>query len=122
MVPTFKPGQVLYVRPEGRTVQPGDVVVYRKGDGYIVHRVHSVHPEGIYTRGDNNPNPDGYLIPPEQIIGIVDQVDDWGEIRRVRGGKSGFGRLKSAGSCIPCSAGFCPGWEPPTAGLSAAAG
>jgi hypothetical protein len=96
MRPTFKPGQVLYIRPEGHAVQPGDVVVYRKGEEYIVHRVSSVRSDGIHTRGDNSTREDDGPIPAEQIVGVVEKMDDWGNIHPVAGGEKGlsFVRLR----------------------------
>jgi hypothetical protein len=96
MCPTFKPGQVLYVRPEAEGVQPGDVVVYRQGDETIVHRVKSVQGTGIHTRGDNNPREDETPIPADQIIGVVEKVDDWGTFHPVASGRKGlwFARLR----------------------------
>ena len=90
MVPTFKPGQVLYIRPVSRDIQPGDVIVYHRGDDYVVHRVHSVQPDGMRTRGDNNPIEDESPVPLENVIGVVEKVDDWGDIRPVTGGKKGL--------------------------------
>lgn len=90
MYPTFKPGQVLYLRPESHGVEPGDVVVYRCGNTYIVHRVQLVQQEGFSTRGDNNPRADEAPIPQEEIIGVVDKVDDWGKLHPVTGGKRGL--------------------------------
>ena len=95
MVPTFKTGQVLYIRPVSRDIQAGDVIVYHKGDHYVVHRVHSVHSGGVRTRGDNNPMEDEAPIPLENVIGVVEKVDDWGDIRPVSGGKRGLWQARA---------------------------
>jgi hypothetical protein len=87
---TFKPGQVLYVRPTTEGVQPGDVVVYRRGKVHIVHRVKKVIGPNVITRGDNNPREDAELVQPGQIVGVVEKVDDWGNFRPVAGGRVGL--------------------------------
>lgn len=87
---TFKPGQVLYMHPQAEGVQPGDVVVYRNGLEYIVHRVNSLQEDGIHTRGDNNPHEDEAPITSDQIIGVVEKVDDWGNSHAVTGGWKGL--------------------------------
>jgi signal peptidase I len=86
MLPTFQPGQVLYVRPEARQIRPGDVIVYRFEDKYIVHRVESVNKDGYRTRGDNNAFIDEAIVPPEQVIGVVDEVDTGNDMHSVSGG------------------------------------
>lgn len=86
MLPTFKPGQVLYLRPEGYTPQPGDIVVYRSHGQYIVHRVKIVKDGNLVTRGDNNPRDDEFEVSIDQVVGVVDQKDDWGKNERVPGG------------------------------------
>jgi hypothetical protein len=87
---TFKPGQVLYVHPKAEGVQPGDVVVYQKDGEYIVHRVKTVQANSVTTRGDNNPRDDKEFIPLGQIVGVVEKIDDWGNLRPVTGGRMGL--------------------------------
>lgn len=94
MASTFSPGQVLYVRPATDEIQPGDVVVYHQGDGYVVHRVTAIHAEGYKTRGDNNPFEDAELIPKDKIIGVVYGLDDWGKMQPVAGGKAALIKAK----------------------------
>jgi signal peptidase I len=90
MFPTFRPGQVLYLQPEVREVRPGDIIVYSLNDKYIVHRVHSVDEAGYCTRGDNNNFIDDLQVRPEQIVGIVDEVETGQTIRPVLGGRKGL--------------------------------
>jgi hypothetical protein len=90
MQPTFRTGQVLYVRPDVQAVKPGDVVVYKQEGRYIVHRVLSVGMDGYVTRGDNNPQADANPVAPGQVIGRVDMDEHRGEIRSVWGGRSGL--------------------------------
>jgi len=86
---TFKPGEVLYTRPAGRAVKPGDVVVYEQGGVRVVHRVVSVETGGVRTRGDNNPSADQGVIPYEQILGVVEKAEDWDQARIITGGEKG---------------------------------
>jgi signal peptidase I len=90
MHPTFKAGQVLYVRPKIRGIQAGDVIVFESDDEFVVHRVRSVTKNGVHTRGDNNPGDDRGLIPFERIVGVVDEVNDWGKVQKVSGGGKGL--------------------------------
>lgn len=74
MNPTLKPGACLNVISYmHKKICVGDVVVFRamEGNHYIVHRVASIDPEGIRTRGDNNHNLDSRTLHPEDIIGRV---------------------------------------------------
>ena len=89
MYSTFKPGETLYLRPQGRPIQPGDVIVYRKQDDYVVHRVTSVESDGIHTRGDDNLSHDE-PVSPQNVIGVVEQAEDWGTLRTVQGGRKGL--------------------------------
>ena len=90
MAPTFKTGQVLYVRPDVQDVKAGDIVVYEQGGRYIVHRVLSTGKEGYITRGDNNRYNDARTVKPEQMIGRVEMEEEHGEINLVRGGLFGL--------------------------------
>ena len=87
---TFTQGHVLYIRPESKKPQPGDVIVYRRGEEFVVHRVNAVSQEGIQTRGDNNPRYDEIPVDEKQIIGIVERVDDGKNTHLVIGGRWGL--------------------------------
>jgi len=95
MLPTFKPGQVLYIRPQERAIQPGDVVVFNRENEYIVHRVIAVTPEGISTRGDNNPQGDPWLLTPDQVLGVVEKAEDWDKTHAVSGGTPALLKAKT---------------------------
>jgi len=90
MIPTFRTGQVLYVRPDVHDLRRGDVVVYEQGGCYIVHRVVSIEKDGYITRGDNNPLTDDSPIRPDRVIGRVEMGERWGEIIPVRRGRRGL--------------------------------
>jgi signal peptidase I len=90
MTPTFKAGQVLYVRPDVQDVKAGDIVVYKHDGRYIVHRVLMVGKDGYITRGDNNLYNDARPVTREQMIGRVEMEEQRGEINLVRGGWFGL--------------------------------
>ena len=74
MNPTLKQGDRLRVVPyANRSIGVGDVVVLRapEGKGNVTHRVVSVGPRGVKTRGDNNNKTDSWILRPEEIIGRV---------------------------------------------------
>lgn len=94
MTPTLaRPDVLEVVSPARKGIVAGDVVVFRRGEDLIVHRVVEVTPGGIRTRGDNNCRDDPHLQSPADVLGVV--VAAWrGERRRkVPGG--GWGRIVS---------------------------
>ncbi len=86
MEPTFHTGDMVVLRPASPSdIKVGDVVVYKSGSRYIIHRVISIYEvDDTYCyviKGDNNPLPDpgfkqckGRGIPYSYIIGVVWQV------------------------------------------------
>jgi hypothetical protein len=92
MNPTLRQPDVLTVVPYGdRRIRPGDVIDFRPpgGSHNIVHRVVSVSPLGIRTRGDNNPREDEGWLQASDVLGrVVAARDSRGE-RRIAGGWSG---------------------------------
>jgi hypothetical protein len=87
---TFTAGQMLYLRPEARNIQPGDVVIYRRGEEHIVHRVYAVTPAGLRTRGDDNPMVDGLIVPLDDIVGVVEGAEGTEGLQPVIGGRRGL--------------------------------
>ena len=87
---TFTPGQVLFVDPEICEIKAGDVILFRTEQGNVVHRVREVTPQGIRTRGDNNPRDDDDLVQWSQVLGRVEHVDTGDEIQLVTGGSRGL--------------------------------
>lgn len=81
---------MLYIRPESKKPHPGDVIVYRRGEEFVVHRVNSVTKKGLQTRGDDNPRYDEFPIDEKQIVGIVESVNDGKATRLVTGGRKGL--------------------------------
>ncbi len=59
-----------------KDIQAGDIIVFQLSaeKGNIVHRVLTLSPQGIITKGDNNPDRDQEAVKPEQIAGKVIRV------------------------------------------------
>jgi len=72
MEPVLQTGDVVVVirkvKPEELSV--GDIVVYRRGSSLVIHRVVSLGPSGLVTKGDNNWAPDP-PVPYEAVVGKV---------------------------------------------------
>jgi signal peptidase I len=92
MNPTLKPGDRLHIIPcDGQKIRRGDVVVFthpREGSK-IIHRVVSIHSQGIKTRGDNNNELDQWVLKPDQILGRVVSAKREKKQRRIFGGLLG---------------------------------
>ena len=74
MNPVLKSGDGMVVVPYGNEeVRAGDVIVFRhpKNNHKVVHRVASVNPQGVKTRGDNNDLMDPWRLQPGDITGRV---------------------------------------------------
>ncbi len=89
MTPTFRPGQMLYIRAAPRNLQPGDVIVFAQSakSGYVTHRIIAATPAGFITRGDHNARVDDGVATCERIVGRVEMVEDRGRVKPVRGGR-----------------------------------
>ncbi|MEW6568142.1 MAG: signal peptidase I [Chloroflexota bacterium] len=70
MSPTFRPGDVVWLRSVGGDILPGMVITYSRDDKLIVHRVVAVEGETLITQGDSNPNPDPRPVPRSSVVGI----------------------------------------------------
>jgi hypothetical protein len=79
------------VRHPGERSRCGDVVVFPNPsrEGFIVHRVVAVTPQGLLTRGDNNRGVDPWCTKPQALQGRV--VGAWRGSRRrpIHGGRRG---------------------------------
>ncbi len=92
MRPTFRAGDLLRVVPvKNDELSRGDVILYRPpGECQkVTHRVVSVSPEGVRTRGDASCRMDGYILGHEDVIGRVDGVYRRGRLKSVPGGGAG---------------------------------
>ena len=72
MEPTLQTGDVVVVirRVGPEELSVGDIVVYRRGGSLVIHRVVSIGPSGLVTKGDNNWAPDP-PVPYEAVAGKV---------------------------------------------------
>ncbi len=92
MLPTFKPGDLMDVIPyETSRMRVGDVVVFVPvgWEHNIVHRVVSIAPEGIRTKGDNNNKVDSFVLSAGDIIGRVVSIRRGNRQSSIRGGARG---------------------------------
>lgn len=96
MAGTFRPGDYLIIESVRLAdVRPGDVVIYRGQENAreseeVVHRVVAIAPDGLVTRGDNNPRVDDMPVSQEALLGRVTRVERAGRVRPVRGGRWGL--------------------------------
>ncbi len=98
MNPTLCEIDLLEVVPYGgRSIRAGDVVIFARPEGShcIVHRVVSIAPEGIRTRGDNSRDVDIWLLQPADVAGRVIAAQRGQKRRKIAGGNAGqlFARL-----------------------------
>ena len=80
MAPTIDKGDVFFINPFVRNPKVGDIVVFRAGKTWVVHRIVAITEEGYLTKGDNNIATDQqtHNVPPvagEQIGGRVITVN-----------------------------------------------
>jgi signal peptidase I len=96
MLPTFQPGQLLYIREIIESIGTGDVIVFNKPDhgDFTVHRVIKQMEFGWLTRGDNNSRMDVFPIFQDQIVGRVERIEFRNRIIAVRGGKYGLWKAR----------------------------
>ena len=70
---------IIEIRPKGNhRCKKYDVVLYKRGENYILHRILRVLPDGYIIAGDNNTFLE-YDIKDDQIIGVM--------VRMIRDGK-----------------------------------
>jgi hypothetical protein len=92
MNPTLREPDLLQVEPYGNEpVRTGDVVCFKSpgGNTNIVHRVISIDPACIRTRGDNNSQPDPWFLEAEYLMGRVVAAQRGQRRRLIRGGRTG---------------------------------
>jgi len=71
MLPSVWPGDVLTIRRAGiDDVGHGDLVLYSRDGGFVVHRVRGRSAEGLVTRGDGL-CADDPLVLPAQVLGKI---------------------------------------------------
>jgi len=78
MIPTLNVGDIIIVRGvDPRSVTVGTIIIFHSPNEYdmpIVHRVIAVDNQGstvfFETKGDNNPGPDGWRVPAQNLMGV----------------------------------------------------
>ena len=72
MEPAIKTNSMVIVKKAPyEDMDVDDIILYKQGDNYIVHRVINKTNEGILTKGDNNNFDDGYLLSDEDVRGKI---------------------------------------------------
>jgi signal peptidase I len=97
MLPTFIPGQYLYVKKEVENISIGDVIVFETNGTkeYTVHRVISIIGSKIFTRGDHNSTIDKKPVDSERIIGRVESIIENGQLKKFTNGDYELIRVRS---------------------------
>ncbi|MCX8196502.1 MAG: signal peptidase I [Acidilobaceae archaeon] len=86
MEPSLHSGDLVFI-VRSDSIREGDIIVFRSGGGYVIHRVIEVYEKDgmkcYITQGDNNPFPDPgssrcadparrhYGIPEDLVVGVV---------------------------------------------------
>jgi signal peptidase I len=92
MNPTIKEKDILEVRPyHCNQILVGDVIAFKSSncDRFIAHRISSITPKGILTKGDNCKSLDPWCLSSESIIGRVTTLWRNGKKRIILGGQAG---------------------------------
>ena len=91
MYPTLKAGDLLDII-SSQIVTVGDVVVFPSIESkrYIAHRVVSIGPEGVKTRGDNVKRDDARVLQYSEITGVVISAHRGSRTLKIRGGRLGI--------------------------------
>lgn len=75
MTPTYRPGDIVVDKPAAGPYHVGQVITFRTSigpEGIVTHRISRLLPSGdINTKGDANPTPDVWNIPPRHVEGTV---------------------------------------------------
>lgn len=68
MKPDLQDGDLIVAREQQNYVT-GDPIVYEIYGGYVVHEIISQNSLGFRTQGTNNPYPDSWVVPKENVLG-----------------------------------------------------
>ena len=92
MNPTLKERDILHILPYvNRRIQPGDVIGFTisKDEPLISHRVVSIQPQFVKTKGDNSLTVDAWPVYPKHILGRVEFLQRGKRRIKVFGGRTG---------------------------------
>jgi len=77
MTPGMPVGSLIIDAPASGSYQRGDVVSVARPAGepnpVVTHRIYSIGPAGIRTKGDANPKPDVFVSEPTSVVGELSQ-------------------------------------------------
>lgn len=98
MLPAFAPGDIVFVEDAAPgTLRPGDVITFHAPEGraVVTHRVAEVVQTAdgprYRTWGDNNEDPDPYLVSDAQVVGrMTFLIPKWGLLQEVVRTKAGY--------------------------------
>jgi signal peptidase len=66
MKPTFKSGDMVVVGSPGsfltKDIVPGEIITFERNDNLVTHRIISIEGDTIYTKGDNQEEPDPWTV------------------------------------------------------------
>jgi hypothetical protein len=92
MNPTLTAKDLLEIKPYTQNKsKSGDVILFKspEKDNYVVHRIISIKPKGIQTRGDNNSHFDPWYLKTQDIYGQVISAQRGEICRKITGGFRG---------------------------------
>ena len=74
MQPIMQIGDLIIAEVvEAEAIKPGDIIVIRRMDDFLTHRVIKITKDGWFTKGDNSALMDS-IIKTESLIGLVKEV------------------------------------------------
>jgi signal peptidase I len=80
MLPILRPNDIVYFKKTPfLKIKVNDLIIFKKKNQLITHRVIYKTKKYLITKGDNNPNSDGKIYP-KQILGRVYQIKRNGQI------------------------------------------
>ncbi|MFL7893306.1 MAG: signal peptidase I [Anaerolineales bacterium] len=70
MAPALRAGDLVFLRPTGKVINPGTVVTYDFQGSLITHRVVEVVGDILVTKGDNNQEVDPWQVRFSDVVGV----------------------------------------------------
>ena len=66
MKPTFKSGDMVVIGSPGsyftKDIAPGEIITFERNNNLVTHRIISAEGDKIYTKGDNQEEPDPWAV------------------------------------------------------------